>query len=744
MSSGQPKLLEPELRQGHMVADQYEVLERLSSGDTDTVYRATDRQTQQPVALRIVRPSVLQSPLALAAFRRELKILSSVTHRNLVRVLRFGDFQGFFYIVTDLVVGTAWADYRKQVRRIPAPEFLPIFNQLCEALACLHSQKLVHRALNPSNVTVTPDLTVKLVACCVSPDPRQATITGPVGSRDYVAPEQILGRSLSTATDIYSLGVLSFEALSGRLPHRDESLLERCTAPPRSLSSEAPDVPASFCRVIEKCLEPEPAKRFRSAKEVIHAMAQVREQIAAMPIRRPATTLISDQFQDPEKLVPVFLSIIKRLRGIHESGQSHSELSPRKIWITEGASVEIDAEMPSSPNATLIISEPKYTAPEFCLAQTVPDEDAHICGDIYVLGFLFYEILVGRKEFDRQFASLEQAQSGFGWMSWHADTAKQVRPIAEVLPSCPRVLAVLIQRMLDKNPATRIRTFEEVEAELGKLGVRLEDTQELALASLAPAPQPKRSRRKVMLLSVLAIMLMLGAGAAWWILQFPDLKERVQGLVARVTGALGKPANAISSGVTPGRVVTPSGLMVLIPAGKLPAFYLDQFEVTNSLYKSFCDKTKRSYPPAPAWDPDHFTKPRLPVVNISWDDARAFCEFSGKRLPSEAEWEAAAAGPLSQVWANWTVAGLANLNGKGPAQVGQFRADASPFGVRDMAGNVQEWVADDYDAGRKVVRGGSFALLPAGLSPSWRGSHVPTISASEVAAIGCRCATDAR
>jgi serine/threonine protein kinase len=753
MSSGQQKLLEPEFRPGYVFAEQYEILERLSSGDTDIAYRATDRQSGQPVTLRIVRPAALQSPLALATFRRELKLLSSIAHRNLVRVLRFGDFAGCYYVVTDLVIGTTWTDYRKQTKRIPAAEFLLIFDQLCEALVCLHSQKLVHRSLNPSTFVVTPDLTVKLMTCCVASDPRQATLTVPERSRDYVAPEQILGRTLTAATDIYSLGVLSFEALAGRLPHRDESLMERCTAPPRSLSSEAPEVPIGFSRIIEKCLEPEVGRRFRSAKELIQATSHVRAQVAAMPVRRPATTLILDQPQDPETLVPVFLNIIKRLRGIHALGQSHSELSPRKIWIRDGATVEIEAEPPSAPNATLIISEPKYTAPEFCLAQTAPDESAHICGDIYVLGFLFYEMLVGRKEFDRQFANLEQAQSGFGWMSWHADTSKQVSPITELLPSCPRVLTALIQRMLDKNPATRIRTLDEVEAELGKLGVRLEDTQELALSALALVRPRKRSRYKYWVLFTIVVIVMLGA-TAWWMLPLPDVKEKVQGIPARISAWLGRPGRANSPVAAPTRLVTSSGLMVLIPAGeyilgnnsvvKLDAYYLDQLEATNSLYKSFCDKTQRPYPPSPDWDPEYFMKPRFPVVNISWEDAKSFCQFSGKRLPSEAEWESAAAGKLRQVWANWTVPGLAKLNGKSPAPVGQFRADASPFGVRDMAGNVQEWVTDDYSAERKVVRGGSFAVQPPGLSPAWRGSHVPTISPSEDAAIGCRCAMDVR
>ena len=191
----------------------------------------------------------------------------------------------------------------------------------------------------------------------------------------------------------------------------------------------------------------------------------------------------------------------------------------------------------------------------------------------------------------------------------------------------------------------------------------------------------------------------------------------------------------------------------------LSAFYIDKYEVSNARYRAFTDSTGYFQPPAPSWDADYFAKGSFPVLNVSWRDAQAFCVAAGKRLPSEAEWEKAARGssPGSRFWANWTVDGLANLKRAGstaPSKIGAFPADVSPFGAYDMAGNVHEWVNDQYGlysgnpvsldgvGTMKVVRGGSFALSPSELSPSWRASLESSLRPGEDSPVGFRCAAD--
>ena len=237
--------------------------------------------------------------------------------------------------------------------------------------------------------------------------------------------------------------------------------------------------------------------------------------------------------------------------------------------------------------------------------------------------------------------------------------------------------------------------------------------------------------------------------------------------------------------------------MVKIPAGKftmgsteqedekpmhdvnLCDFCIDKYPVTNGQYRKFCDATGRDYPPGPGFSgtPDYFTKNAdYPVVNVSWEDARAFCEWAGKRLPTEAEWEKAARGQDGRKypWGNTEPDGSqCNFADKrsgfswadkkvddGFAQmspVKQYPAGASPYGVMDMAGNVWEWCndwfADDYykespaenpkgpDSGSvRVLRGGSWCNDPVSLCCACRFVGEPSYRSL---VIGFRCAVDA-
>ncbi len=236
--------------------------------------------------------------------------------------------------------------------------------------------------------------------------------------------------------------------------------------------------------------------------------------------------------------------------------------------------------------------------------------------------------------------------------------------------------------------------------------------------------------------------------------------------------------------------------MVKIPAGKfmmgsteedrekpvhevtLSDYCIDKYPVTNGQYRKFCDATGRDYPPDPSFSgmPDYFTKNAdYPVVNVSWEDAQAYCEWAGKRLPTEAEWEKAArgqdgrkypwgnAGPDGSQcnyadkrsgfdWANQSVDdGYAQTS-----PVKQYPAGASPYGVMDMAGNVWEWCNDWYSADYykrspaeglrgpdfgscRVLRGGSWSDLPVVMRCAYRYWDVPSY---RYGSIGFRCAVD--
>jgi formylglycine-generating enzyme required for sulfatase activity len=229
------------------------------------------------------------------------------------------------------------------------------------------------------------------------------------------------------------------------------------------------------------------------------------------------------------------------------------------------------------------------------------------------------------------------------------------------------------------------------------------------------------------------------------------------------------------------------GVMVLIPEGPsqmgslagngdsdetpqhavyLPTFYIDQKEVTQAQFAQFSQATKYPKPIVPVFQDDLslITKPELPVIGVSWDAAKDYCQWAGKRLPTEAEWEKAAGGEEGYrwPWGNNSPDKAANLSGeedgyKYLAPPGQFESGRSPYGLYDMAGNAAEWVADWYDAdyyknasfkvpqgpekGKyRVYRGGSWNDLPSNARVAKRFMAAPHQTS---AVIGFRCAKDA-
>jgi CheY-like chemotaxis protein len=171
----------------------------------------------------------------------------------------------------------------------------------------------------------------------------------------------------------------------------------------------------------------------------------------------------------------------------------------------------------------------------------------------------------------------------------------------------------------------------------------------------------------------------------------------------------------------------------------LPEFSIDKYEVANVQYKQFVDETKH---PAP-WGTYPTQRGEYPVVSVSWEDAQAFCEWAGKRLPSEAEWEKAARGQEGRLypWGNEWQDKLANTQEGGAGQtqtVGSYAGDISPYGIQDMAGNVSEWVDDWFnpDQTTKVIRGGSANSVKKWAETYSRNQAPPTF---KLDSLGFRC-----
>ncbi len=199
---------------------------------------------------------------------------------------------------------------------------------------------------------------------------------------------------------------------------------------------------------------------------------------------------------------------------------------------------------------------------------------------------------------------------------------------------------------------------------------------------------------------------------------------------------------------------------------RLEAFYIDKYEVTNADYKEFCDATGRSYPTEQFWDPTYFkSRPNAPVLGVSFDDAKAYAEWAGKRLPTEAEWEKAASWDESSAskrafpWGAGEDSDKSAFGIQMPSDVGRFERGVSAYGVHDLAGNAAEWVDSwfapypgntsanpNFDGSNRVVRGGYFGSKSIdSLKTTKRIYVLPNFvpKAEKASYIGFRCAVSA-
>lgn len=753
--------------EGHAIADRYELAGTLGGSASAVVYRARDLLSGDEVAVKVFRHAALQNSAALKAYKRDLAVLRDHVHPNVVRILDFGETAGAFYVAMELIRGEPLSRRDPHLPGWPYDALLELMEQVTSGLASLHAHGIVHGDVRTSNI-VRHEGAITLMDFGPQRDSRQVTVHAPDSTWPYASPERLMGRPLTAASDVYSAAAVVYDLLVGEPPHARASLADRATAQLPCLRGLVPGAPEILLGVLERCLNPDPTLRPADAAGIAEECRGGRRE-AELP---SLAARIGGVPLDISETVALLLAICRDVKCIHDAGKAHPELSPRNIRFTCGGEVSIDSYPAPPANATLLLTEPKYAAPEMLLTHTTAGGVVHIRSDIYVLGFVAYEAIAGGDAFRRQlFKEQDAPDSELFWMKWHSDKTASLLPLADVNPSVPQELCALVHRMIEKDPDARPSSLDEVASELTQLQRRLETTGDIDLASIScldeeetPDSPVLKQVRKVLLHVLLITVLLASAGAVWM------SKARLEQFLHRVAGTPPPPAPAAT-------LETATGPMVLVPGGRfvvgssavpnespahtiyLAAFYIDKYEVSNGRYRAFTDSTGYSQPPAPSWDPDYFAKNSYPVLNVSWRDAQAFCAAAGKRLPAEAEWETAARGasPSSRFWANWTVSGLANVKNAGtglPVPGGQFAADVSPFGVHDMAGNVHEWVNDRYSLYEgnpasldgadvaKVVRGGSFAFSPPGLSPSWRASLNPSITPGSDSPVGFRCAAD--
>ena len=279
------------IQPGSILAHRYEMISILGEGGMGAVYKARDRELDRLVAIKVIRPELAGRPEILQRFKQELILASKVTHRNVIRIFDLGEANGVKFITMAFVEGRDLKALLTESGKLPAEKAVEIIQQVCLALEAAHSEGVVHRDLKPQNIMIDQQgrALVMDFGIARSLELGGMTQTGAlIGTPEYMSPEQVRGEHVDARSDIFTLGVIFQEILTGQLPFQAETAMasmfkrtkERAVAA-RQLDSS---VPPYVSDIIGKCLEIDPKLRFQTAGELYDALEAWRSGDAA-PLR---------------------------------------------------------------------------------------------------------------------------------------------------------------------------------------------------------------------------------------------------------------------------------------------------------------------------------------------------------------------------------------------------------------------------------------------------------------------------
>ena len=753
---------------GRVLGGRYQLDQVIGSGGMGEIYRARRLHIGDTVAVKVLRPDVVDNEKSRQRFYREARAAAMLHHPNAVVIHDFGeDTDGTTYIVMELLLGRSLRQVLVDEGTVSSVRCYGIIRQASAALDAGHRNGIIHRDIKPDNIILLDSNDgadhIKILDFGIaklrdqaldtlSMEQRLTNVGTVIGTPHYMAPEQCQGEEADARSDIYSMGVVLYELLTGVAPFLAKTptgvAIKHVTEKPRPLRELQPSISEAVERVVLRALEKEPSARQQTALELAREFeAAIRSEMGSDLLARSG-----EQPQIDSDTLRLALSKEAKTEVIpkpQETGENRVASPPPESFETLIAPSSTTGQIRDS--ATRPVGGASGGAPQTSEQRPVTD-------GLRTQVIPPTEVLPPKPEPPAQKAATDALRT-------------DPFPPKEA-PAKPKVEA-------ERKPEKK----EEKKAPGPKPAQKVESPKP---APPAPAPAPSR------------MPLIAGAGAAvvilavvgWFLFGRSSQTSSESGATATPAAATAVSPSPVATSAYPEQAA-PEGMVYVLggafrmghdeadgDANERPAhvitvkpFFLDRTEVTNEQYQKYIDAT--GSPAPPAWGGNRFPegKEQLPVTGVSWDEAKAYAEWAGKRLPTEEEWEFAARGADNRVfpWGEDWKPDTANVKtDEGETRelmpVGQFAAGASPFGIVDLIGNAWEWTASDYKAypggaieappagfaNLKVIRGGSYLSIGrkarATLRVGWPGSRAswPKGRIPEYDQTGFRCAQDAK
>ncbi len=311
-----------ELTTGSSFAGRYQIIEELGKGGMGRVYKVLDKEVNAKVALKLIKPEIAADKKTIERFRNELKVARDIAHKNVCRMYHLGKEEGAYYITMEYVSGEDLKSFIRRSGIISVGKAISIANQICEGLSEAHRLGVVHRDLKPQNIMIDKEGNARIMDFGIARSLRAKGITGSgvmIGTPEYMSPEQVEGKEADQRADIYSLGVILYEMVTGKVPFEGDTPFSigvkqksEIPCPPIEINEQ---IPEDLNRVILKCMEKDKEKRYQSVGELHSEFMNLEKGVPTteriIPARKPLTSReITVQFSLKKLFIPAIIGVL--------------------------------------------------------------------------------------------------------------------------------------------------------------------------------------------------------------------------------------------------------------------------------------------------------------------------------------------------------------------------------------------------------------------------------------------------